>query len=134
MSSKPPPWLDPKPANVGTLVRGLLALGAVFVGAFALMRGSPNAGIFLVLAVVCVGFALVSLFAQGLQRFGGSLLARTLRLSLGSQHGRCPANPRQRREHEQQDRSHSGLLARAAGVNSDRCAAQHARLNFAPRR
>jgi len=77
MSSKPPPWLDPKPANVGTLVRGLLALGAVFVGAFALMRGSPNAGIFLVLAVVCVGFALVSLFAQGLQRFGGSLLARS---------------------------------------------------------
>jgi len=77
MSSKPPPWLDPKPANVGTLVRGLLALGAIFVGAFALMRGSANAGIFLVLAVVCVGFALVSLFAQGLQRFGGSLLARS---------------------------------------------------------
>lgn len=77
MSSKPPPWLDPKPANVGTLVRGLLALGAVFVGAFALMRGSANAGIFLVLAVVCVGFALVSLFAQGLQRFGGRLLSRS---------------------------------------------------------
>ncbi len=77
MSSKPPPWLDPKPANVGTLVRGLLALGAVFVGAFALMRGNANAGIFLVLAVVCVGFALVSLFARGLQRFGGSLLTRS---------------------------------------------------------
>jgi hypothetical protein len=77
MSSKPPPWLDPKPANVGTLVRGLLALSAVFVGAFALMRGNANAGIFLVLAVVCVGFALVSLLARGLQRFGGSLLTRS---------------------------------------------------------
>ncbi len=77
MSSKPPPWLDPKPADVGTLVRGLLALGAVFVGAFALMRGNANAGIFLVLAVVCVGFALVSLFARGLQRFGGSALTRS---------------------------------------------------------
>jgi hypothetical protein len=77
MSSKPPPWLDPKPANVGTLIRGLLALGAVFVGAFALMRGNANAGIFLVLAVVCVGFALVSLFARGLQRFGGSVLTRS---------------------------------------------------------
>jgi hypothetical protein len=77
MSSKPPPWLDPKPANVGTVVRGLLALGTVFVGAFVLVRGSPNAGLFLVLAVVCVGFALVSLFAQGLQRFGGSILVRT---------------------------------------------------------
>jgi hypothetical protein len=77
MSSKPPPWLDPKPADVGTLVRGLLALGAIFVGAFALMRGNANAGIFLVLAVVCVGFALVSLFAQGLQRFGGSVLSRS---------------------------------------------------------
>ena len=77
MSSKPPPWLDPKPADVGTLVRGLLALGAVFVGAFALMRGNANAGIFLVLAVVCVGFALVSLFARGLQRFGGSVLTRS---------------------------------------------------------
>jgi hypothetical protein len=77
MSSKPPPWLDPKPASVGTLVRGLLALAAVFVGAFALMHGNANAGIFLVLAVVCVGFSLVSLFARGLQRFGGGVLTRT---------------------------------------------------------
>jgi hypothetical protein len=77
MSSKPPPWLDPKPANVATLVRGLLALAAVFVVGFLLMRGNPNAGIFIVLAVVCVGFALVSLLARGLQRFGGSVLART---------------------------------------------------------
>lgn len=77
MSSKPPPWLDPKPASVGALVRGLLALGAIFVGAFALTRGNANAGIFLVLAVVCVGFALVSLFARGLQRFGGSVLTRS---------------------------------------------------------
>lgn len=77
MSSKPPPWLDPKPANVGTLVRGLLALGAVFLVVFVLMRGNANAGIFVVLAVVCVGFALVSLFARGLQRFGGSVLTRS---------------------------------------------------------
>jgi hypothetical protein len=77
MSSKPPPWLDPKSANVGTLVRGLLALAAVFVGAFALMRSNANAGIFVVLAVVCVGFALVALFARGLQRYGGSLLTRS---------------------------------------------------------
>src|ERR1700694_5875585 len=77
MSSKPPPWLDPKPARVGPLVRGLLALAAVFVGAFALMRGNANAGIFIVLAVVCVGFALVSLLARGLQRFGGGVLTRS---------------------------------------------------------
>src|ERR1700737_4169027 len=77
MSSKPPPGLDPKPARVGPLVRGLLALAAVFVGAFALMRGNANAGIFIVLAVVCVGFALVSLLARGLQRFGGGVLTRT---------------------------------------------------------
>jgi hypothetical protein len=77
MSSKPPPWLDPKPASVRTLVRGLLAMGAVFVGAFALIRGNANAGIFLVLAVVCVGFAAVSLFARGLQRFGGTILTRS---------------------------------------------------------
>ena len=77
MSSKPPPWLDPKPANVGTLVRALLALAAIFVGAFALMRGNANAGIFLVFAVVCIGFAVVSLSARGLQRFGGSVLTRS---------------------------------------------------------
>src|SRR4030081_3369651 len=77
MSSKPPPWLDPKPAQVGTLVRGLLALAAIFVGAFALMRGNPNAGFFLVLAVVCAGFAVVSLFARGLQRYGGRILIRS---------------------------------------------------------
>src|SRR5438132_14289168 len=76
MSSKPPPWLDPKAADVGTLVRGLLALGAVFVGAFALMRGKANAGIFLVLAVVCVGFALVSPLDRGQQDFGDSVLNR----------------------------------------------------------
>ena len=77
MSSKPPPWLDPKPANVATLVRGLLALAAVFVVGFVLMRGNANAGIFIVLAVVCVGFALISLLARGLQRFGGGVLARS---------------------------------------------------------
>src|ERR1700694_4159643 len=77
MSSKPPPWLDPKPANVGALVPALLALAAIFAGAFALMRGNANAGIFLVFAVVCVGFAVVSLFARGLQRFGGSVLTRS---------------------------------------------------------
>jgi hypothetical protein len=77
MSSKPPPWLDPQPANVRTLVRGLLALGALFVAAFVLTRGNPNAGIFLFVAVVCLGFAVVSLFAQGLQRFGGTIINRT---------------------------------------------------------
>src|SRR5260370_5959878 len=77
LSSKPPPWLDPKPAIVRTLVRGLLAMGAVCVGAFALLRGNANARIFLVLAVVCVGFAAVSLFARGLQRFGGTILTRS---------------------------------------------------------
>src|SRR6202171_6584875 len=77
MSSKPPPWLDPKPANVGTLVRALLALAAIFVGAFARMRGNANAVIFLVFAVVCIGFAVVSLSARGLQRFGGSVLTRS---------------------------------------------------------
>jgi len=77
MSSKPPPWLDPKPADVAPLVRGLFALAAVFVVGFVLMRGNANAGIFIVLAVVCVGFALISLLARGLQRFGGGVLART---------------------------------------------------------
>jgi hypothetical protein len=77
MSSKPPPWLDPKPANVAPLIRGLLALAAVFVVGFVLMRGNANAGIFIVLAVVCVGFAVISLLARGLQRFGGGVLTRT---------------------------------------------------------
>ena len=77
MSSKPPPWLDPQPANARSLVRGLLGLGAVFVVAFALTRGNPNAGIFLLLAVVVLGFVLVSLFAEGVQRFGGTILTRT---------------------------------------------------------
>src|SRR5260370_7351849 len=77
MSSKPPPWLDPKPANVAPLVRGLLALAAIFVVGFVLMRGNPNAGIFIVLAVVCVGFPLISRLARGLQRFAGGVPART---------------------------------------------------------
>ena len=56
------------------MVRGVLALGALFVTAFALARTNPNAGIFLFLAVVCLGLAMVSLFARGLQRFGGTVL------------------------------------------------------------
>ena len=77
MSSTPPPWLDPQPANARTLVRGLLGLAALFVAAFALTKGNPNAGIFLFVAVVCLGFAVVSLFAHGIQRFGGTIINRT---------------------------------------------------------
>ena len=77
MSSTPPPWPDPQPANARILVRGLLGLGALFAAAFALTRGNPNAGIFLFVAVVCLGFAVVSLFARGVQRLGGTIINRT---------------------------------------------------------
>jgi len=55
----------------------MLALGALFAIAFALTRANANAGLFLFLAVVCLGVALVSLFARGLQRFGGTIRSRT---------------------------------------------------------
>jgi hypothetical protein len=58
-------------------VRGVLALGALFALAFALTRANSNAGLFLFLAVVCLGVALVFGFARGLQRFGGRLRQRT---------------------------------------------------------
>jgi hypothetical protein len=54
-------------------VRGVLLLGALFLAAFALTRGNPNAGIFLFLAVVCLGAAIVFTFARGLGRFGGTV-------------------------------------------------------------
>jgi len=56
-------------------VRGVLLLGALFLAAFALTRGNPNAGIFLFLAVVCLGAAIVFTFARGLGRFGGTVRA-----------------------------------------------------------
>jgi hypothetical protein len=74
MPTTPPPRRDPPPAAVRRLLRGLVGLGALFLTAFALARGNPNAGIFLFLAVVCLGLAIVSLFARGLQRLGGTLL------------------------------------------------------------
>ncbi|HEV3097486.1 MAG TPA: hypothetical protein VG104_10100 [Candidatus Dormibacteraeota bacterium] len=58
-------------------MRGVLVLGALFVVAFVLTRANSNAGLFLFLAVVCVGVVLVSLFARGLQRFGGTIRSRT---------------------------------------------------------
>lgn len=58
-------------------MRGVLALGALFLAAFVLARGNPNAGLFLFLAVVCVGLAVVSLFARNAPRFGGKILGRT---------------------------------------------------------
>ncbi len=59
------------------LVRGVLVLGALFLAAFILTRGNPNAGLFLFLAVVCMGVAVVSLFARSLPRVGGAILDRT---------------------------------------------------------
>jgi len=58
-------------------VRGLLALGVLFAIAFALTRANSNAGLFLFLAVVCIGVAVVSLFARSLQRVGGRIRHRT---------------------------------------------------------
>jgi hypothetical protein len=77
MSSKLPPWMEPPPVNLRTMVRGLLALGLLFSLAFFLIQGNANAGIFLFLAVVCFGLALVALFASGIQRFGGTALQRS---------------------------------------------------------
>ncbi len=59
-----------------SLVRGLVALGALFLAAFVLTRSNPNAGLFLFLAVVWVGLAVVSLFARSLPRFGSTVLDR----------------------------------------------------------
>ena len=56
-------------------MRGVLVLGALFLAAFLLTRGNPNAGIFLFLAVVCLGAAIVVTFARGLGRLGGTGLA-----------------------------------------------------------
>ena len=53
----------------------MLALGALFLAAFLLTRGNPNAGIFLFLTVVCLGAAIVVLFARSLGRFGGTILS-----------------------------------------------------------
>ena len=50
----------------------MLVLGALFFGAFLLARGNSNAGIFLFLAVVCLGVVMVVVFARGLGRFGGT--------------------------------------------------------------
>ena len=54
----------------------MLALGALFLVAFVLTRGNPNAGLFLFLAVVCSGLAVVSVFARSLAGFGGNILDR----------------------------------------------------------
>ena len=48
-------------------------LGALFFAAFALARGNPNAGIFLFLAIVCLGLTIAFVFAASLGRFGGSI-------------------------------------------------------------
>jgi hypothetical protein len=55
----------------------VLALGALFLAAFLLTRGNPNAGLFLFLAVICVGLAVVFLFARAVPLFGGTILGRT---------------------------------------------------------
>jgi hypothetical protein len=77
MSSKPPPWMEPPQANLRSMVRGLLALGLLFGLAFLLTHGNADAGIFLFLAVVCVGLVLVALFTGGVQRLAGRVLQRS---------------------------------------------------------
>jgi hypothetical protein len=56
-------------------MRGALVLGALFLAAFLVARGNANAGIFLFLAAVCAGVAIVVAFAKGLGRFNGTILA-----------------------------------------------------------
>jgi hypothetical protein len=53
----------------------VLALGALFLAAFLVARGNANAGIFLFLAVVCAGVAIVVVFAKSLGRFRGAILS-----------------------------------------------------------
>jgi hypothetical protein len=77
MSSTLPPWLDPQPGSTRARLRTILLLCAIFVVGFALTRGNPNAGLFLFLAVVCVGLAAIVLFASGLRRFGGTVRTRS---------------------------------------------------------
>jgi hypothetical protein len=79
MSRKPPPWINPKPPTAGPLIRGLLAVAVLFTLAFAVTRSNANAGIFLFLAVICYGLALVALFATGVQRFGAEILRENRR-------------------------------------------------------
>ena len=52
----------------------MLVLVALFLAAFLLARSNPNAGIFLFLAIVCLGVAIVFLFAKSLGRLGGTML------------------------------------------------------------
>jgi hypothetical protein len=76
MPGKPPPWVDPKPASAAPLIRGLIGLGALLLLGFALTRGNANSGIFIFLAVVCFGIALVGIFAAGVERYGARVLRR----------------------------------------------------------
>jgi hypothetical protein len=57
-------------------VRGALALGLLFLAAFALTRGNPNAGILLIGAVVCAGLALLAWLGRRRPRSPGRMLDR----------------------------------------------------------
>ena len=59
------------------MVRGVLALGVLFLAAFALTHRNPNAGLLLILAVVCGGLALLFFLVRGLPRLAGTRPDRT---------------------------------------------------------
>jgi hypothetical protein len=71
--------MNPQPPKAGPLIRGLIAVAVLFTLAFVLTRTNANAGIFLFLAVICYGLALVALFATGVQRFGAEILRENRR-------------------------------------------------------
>jgi hypothetical protein len=77
MSPKISSGHEPQSDTVRRVLRAMLALGALLLVAFVLTRGNPNAGIFLFLAVVCAGLALVFLLAGDGRGLSGTILERT---------------------------------------------------------
>ena len=64
-------------ASVRNLVIGMLLVAAPFAGAYLLTRSNPNAQVLLIIAIFCVGLALIFAMASGVQQVG----AIALRLS-----------------------------------------------------
>lgn len=71
-------WVGaPESASLANLVVATLTLAALFGAGYGLSHDQPNAGVFLVMALICLGVAVIFAAVAGAEQLGTALLRRS---------------------------------------------------------
>jgi uncharacterized membrane protein YdcZ (DUF606 family) len=71
-------WVSaPESASLANFVIGTVILAALFGAGYLLSRDQPNGGLFLVVALICLGVAVIFAAVAGVEQLGTALLQRS---------------------------------------------------------